>query len=133
MPGSVQQSKCQIYQNVHAESRMQNHQNLSRSADVPQALRKQEHWREVETSMRQHTQKVWRDEQLPVPDSWQIITNGSTTALRSLQLRMPNSRYNRALHTCIHSVCIVLYVKPAMFAVLQRIWKNLSQAWQIQN
>ena len=33
---------------------------------------------------------------LPVPDSWQVMTNGNTTALRSLQLRMPNSRYTSA-------------------------------------
>ena len=57
-----------------------------------QAMRKEEHWQQVRMTMEQHKHKVWRDEWLPVPDSWQVMTNGSTTALRSLQLRMPNSR-----------------------------------------
>ena len=59
-----------------------------------QAMRKEEHWQQVQATMQQHRQKVWRDELLPVPDSWQMLTNGSTTALRSLQMRMPDSRYN---------------------------------------
>ena len=56
-------------------------------------MRREQHWQAVQMTMKQHTRKVWRDEMLPVPDSWQVMTNGNTTALRSLQLRMPNSRY----------------------------------------
>ena len=71
---------------------------------LSQAMRKEEHWQQVQATMQQHRQKVWRDERLPVPDSWQTLTNGSTTALRSLQLQMPNCRYNWALTTCIHDL-----------------------------
>ena len=67
-------------------------------------MRKEAHWQQVQATMQQHRQDVWRDEILHVPDSWQTVTNGSTTAMRSLQLRMPNSRYTRASYTCIHDV-----------------------------
>ena len=59
-------------------------------------MRAEQHWQQVRTTMEQYLQQVWTDEQLQVPDSWQIMTNGSTTALRTLRLRMPNSRYGSA-------------------------------------
>lgn len=61
-----------------------------------QAMREEEYWQKVQMTMGQRKHKVWRDEWLPMPESWQLMTNGSTSALRSLQLRIPNSRYNRA-------------------------------------
>ena len=68
-----------------------------------QALRDSEHWKGVRATMEHQMQndRVWRDEQLPVPGSWQLMTNGSTTALRSLQLRMPNCRHAKCIH-CLH-------------------------------
>ena len=63
-----------------------------------QEMREEERWQKVAETMEEHVQhnQLWRDEQLPVPDSWQVMTNGSTTALRSLRLRMPNCRYGGA-------------------------------------
>lgn len=59
-----------------------------------QELREEEHWKKVHEAMAEHVQhdQLWRDEQLPVPDSWQVLANGSTTDLRVLRLRMPNCR-----------------------------------------
>ena len=69
-------------------------QNQDSKQTMCQKAVRDEHWQGVQDTIEQqrHNDQVWKDEQLPVPDSWQVMTNGSTTALRSLQLRMPNCR-----------------------------------------
>ena len=46
-------------------------------------------------STHQHliSNQVWSDTEHGVPESWYLMTGGSTIRLRSLQLRMPNARY----------------------------------------
>lgn len=92
----------------------------SKSSLYEQAVRDSEHWKGVRATMEQQMQndRVWRDKQLLVPSGWQLMTNGSTTALRSLQLRMPNRRYGGTLNS-VHTL-FALLVRPHC-------------AWQIQS
>ena len=86
-----------------------------------------EHWQGVKDTIEQQMQndQVWRDEQVPVPDSWQVMTNGSTTALRSLQLRMPNCRCGcpfypmrtggtNCMHNCIADTVALCMPDPVL-------------------
>ena len=79
-------------------------------------MREDERWQRVRATMEQHRQQVWRDEQLPVPGNWQIITEGNTTSLRSLQLRMPNCRYGTSSYTCSKQ-CSKVHTQHGMFEV----------------
>ena len=59
-----------------------------------QRVRAEPKWRQIHATMHEHYRpgQVWIDAEYPVPETWYLMTGGSTTALRSLQLRMPNSR-----------------------------------------
>lgn len=66
---------------------------------ILQATREEEHWQRVRSTIGKHLrqEEVWRDEEVAVPDSWQLMAGGDSAALRSLHLRMPNSRFDNAL------------------------------------
>ena len=72
---------------------------------MTQATREEERWQRVKNATAELLQydHLWRDEQVPVPDTWHTMVGGSTTELKSLNLRMPNSRYGHDSMECTNA------------------------------